>query len=131
MNGCHVQPEQMFNLIFGYNDRHAEDLGGAKSGDGGWDVSSSAIASDEIWVVQFVYLRNQSGARGNVLLRFHDGTDYYIGGAATTPARNVPTVWNGAVPLKAGDTVNVFQGLCLDGDNIQAGAWGYKMKLTQ
>jgi len=131
MSGCHVKPEQIFNLIFGYNDRWAHDLSGVVSGDGAYSASVGLVDDTEIYVAQFVYIRNRSGQRGDSFIRFHDGTDMYYAALAVTPTRYTPLIWNGSVPMKYGDQVYVKQDSCLNNDVMEAGVWGYKMKLTQ
>lgn len=118
-------------LLWGYNDRYAEDLGGTKSGAGQYSANSTAVPAGEIWVVNFVTLRNHTAARGAALLMVYDGSAYYRFVYDATPAQSVPLTYTGNLALKEGDFINVRMDTCQDGDTIHAGVWGYKMKVNQ
>ena len=118
------------NLPFGYRDRWAEQIGGTKSGDGAWYAATAAVPAGYVYVAQFMFLRNSSGARGARYFAFKSGASSFFVGYTLTPAINIPDIWSGAVLLKEGDTIYMYQSSCLDGDVILAGAWGYKMKVT-
>lgn len=131
MGGCHLDPNQWWNLVFGYNNRWVEDLGGTQSGAGAYNKASIAVPAGYIYVAQFVFARNTTGARGRATLFAYDAVDEYIFNSVAAPATNEPVTWNGGLVLKAGDTIGVRQISCLNGDVIQAGVWGYMMKLSQ
>lgn len=105
-------------------------LGGTKVGAGEYTQSSTAVPAGYVYVLQFVFMSNQTGARGRIILRADDGTNNYSFEFVSAPARYEVVSYTGALVLKAGDTVKVSQTSCLDGDVIQAGVWGYMMKLS-
>lgn len=117
------------NTVFGYSDRWSEDLSETKAGDGTYQGTTIVVPVGYVYVVNFMYYRNNTGARGNVSMRFHDGTTYYYAAFNTSPEQLVPTKWEGAVKLAAGDSVLITQNSCVHNDVIQAGVWGYKMKV--
>lgn len=131
IGGCHVKPEQFFNLIFGYNDRWTEDLSGIQSGAGTWEVHTTAVPAGYIYLLQFFYIKNTSGARGTATLRVNDGTDDFWMVQEDSPGRYEVVSFIGNLVLKEGDIAYMKQVSCADGDEISCGAWGYKMKLTQ
>jgi len=130
MPGCHVQPEQMFNLIFGYNDRYSEtgsDLGPAA---GPYDAVLGDVDPNEVWVINTIWGLNNT--RGCVIrLRFKMGADDHIVAAITTTAAGQTATWNGAVVMEEGDFVHVTFVNSLLNDDLYWGALGYKMVLTQ
>lgn len=130
-SGCHVKPEQIFSLIFGYSDRWTDWLGGTQSGAGNYVAYTTAPGSDEIFVVHVVFIRNTSGARGQAFIEARDGVETYVLNWDAGLARYETMLYSGSLVLKGGDQIRVRMNDCLDGDVISAGAWGYKMTLTQ
>ena len=57
------------NKLFAVNDRWNEWLGGTQSGAGAYTKSSTAVPAGYIYVLQFVFMSNQTGARGRIILR--------------------------------------------------------------
>lgn len=117
------------NVIFGYNDRVTEDLGGTKSGDGQYAKLSTAVPEGYVHQIQAITIRNNTMARGGTGIWIYDGSDYYSVAYELSPSLSVPLVALGPFTLKEGDRVNVRMGSCLDGDNIEAGLWGYAMEV--
>ena len=74
MPGCHVQPEQMFNLIFGYSDAFAETI--EVVGTGGNDVAGGSIVpSGEVWVATGISAQHNDPTARHTMLGVNDGTD--------------------------------------------------------
>lgn len=118
-------------MVWGYSDRYFEDLGGTKSGDGTYSSYGTPVPEGEVWVVQGLYISNESGARGYASLFLYVGASGYFLYNNQTPARYEHMRWDGALVLKAGDKARIFQLSCLDGDTINGGVWGYKMKVAE
>jgi len=117
-------------LLWGYYDRWAEDLGGTKSGAGTYQAQTTVVPAGYVYVLQCVSLVNDGGSRGRTRFFLMGGVNYVCLAAAVTPAQFVPLVWNGGVPLKEGDSVLVQMVSCLDADVLYGGAWGYKMRVN-
>ena len=117
-------------MLWGYSDRWAENLGGTKSGAGTYLASTVAVPAGWVYVAQFAFFRNITGVRGNAGIYFYDTVTAYWSCYVVAPVAWIPLLWNGAVPLCAGDSLRVTQSTCLDGDVIQAGVWGYKMRVS-
>lgn len=118
-------------LMWGYTDRLFESLGGIKSGDGVYDVQSSAVPAGEIHVIQRVSLRNVSGSRGTMLFSTGTGGVWITLAWAATQPQFTPLMVAGPIVIKAGDTIRVLQNNCLNGDVLEGGIWGYKMKVAE
>lgn len=118
-------------LIWGYSDRWLEDLGGTKSGAGNYQKFGAVVPAGYVYVLQALFIRNDSGARGRAYLEVYDGSDMYSLVTVMVPARYEVCAWDGALVLKAGDRVVVTQHTCLDADVLKGGSWGYKMKVTE
>lgn len=114
-------------LTWGYTARWAEDLSETKSGAGNYVAGTVAVPAGYVYVAQFMYIRNVSGSRGNVSMRFVGDAVNYYAVFDTGPVQYIPIVWSGNVPLEAGDSILITMNTCLDGDVVQAGVWGYKM----
>ena len=115
---------------FSVSARWAEDLGGTKVGAGTYSKYSVAVPSGYFYVAQFMFFRNTSGTRSSSYLSLYAGATRYILSFVFAPDRHIPDIWNGGVVLQQGDRVRITQSGCLDGDNIEAGVWGYLMKVT-
>lgn len=126
--GCHVQPEQFFNLIFGYNDRYVESESDLNAGAGTVEKSLSAVPAGEIWVLQAAHGLNSKRAAG-VVIRVTDGTDFADLTTGLTPASVSRVCWSGEVVMKEGDYVHFFFLGTIAGDDLYWNAWGYKMKV--
>lgn len=114
-------------LLWGYTDRYSEDLGGTKSGAGQYVGTGTSVPAGEVWTVNFVTLRNQTGSRGAGLLMVHDGSLYYRFAYEASSTQSIPLIFTGSLPLKEGDYIQVRMDACSDNDVLQAGVWGYKM----
>lgn len=117
-------------LLWGYSDRWAEWLGETKSGAGAFSGLTVVVPAGYVYVARFAFVRNNTGNRGAASIAFYDATNYHYCAYDASPVAWVPLLWNGALPLKAGDRMYTGMASCLDADVIQAGVWGYKMKVT-
>jgi len=118
-------------LVWGYSEKWAWVMDGTQSGDGNFVASTNVVPAGEIWILQCIYIRNQTGARGYQDLRVYGGGGYCVMGYSATPGVNEPLIWNGQIVLEEDDYARVLQTSCLNGDVIGACAWGYKMKVAE
>jgi hypothetical protein len=131
MNGCHIKPEQFFNLIFGYYDRWAETLTYTKVGDGTYYMSFTAVPAGEVWVLLGLSWTNRARViRCSPRLIFPSLASSYLKDG-NTPGAWAWDVWNGLAVLTASDTVGIVFYNCLNGDTVEGQVYGYKMKLSQ
>jgi len=130
LGGCHIKPEQFFNLIFGYYDRYAAQGSDLNPGAGPLTKTLPAVPAGEIWVVQMISASNQSRACTMMLGANLGGIDVwayrFVGGAAGDWA-----VWSGQIVLKQDDYIEVYFANNQAGDDLYWRAAGYKMKLSQ
>jgi hypothetical protein len=129
-DGCHVKPEQFFNLIFGYHDRYSATKTEFNPGGAPISLILPAVDPGEVWVLNTFWGMN--GTRDdNIQLKVNAGGEihYLAYGPSGGAAR--PIIWNGAIPLKQGDTLFVTFWANQAGDDLYCGALGSKMKLTQ
>lgn len=131
MNGCRLKPEQIFNFIFGYNDRYSEDVNATSTGAAGTYAYGTAVPADEVWVVESISFYHNDGAARRGVIGVYDGTRYawFVDQASLAALTYLP--WTGRVTLKAGDKVALYVAALANGKHIVGVAWGYKMKLTQ
>jgi hypothetical protein len=130
MNGCHIKPEQFFNLIFGYNAIYAESGSDLNPGAGTVVQTMSAVPAGEIWILQQVSLRNTArGAR--MIAHVYNGTTEWDLIDQTTGAAGVRAIWTGAVVMQAGDYIRLAFYATTAGDDLYWQARGYKMKVSQ
>lgn len=130
MTGCHVPPDQQWNLIFGYNNVYRE-VGQDLNPDAGTIAKSlGVVPAGQIWVVQNFGVSNEMRALTH-LLNIWDGTNYYPLLEATQSGTGYWVCWNGAVVLYPGECLRVFFRSTVAGDNLYWSARGYKMVLTQ
>jgi len=131
MSGCHVQPEQMFNLIFGYKDRYAEKIDWTMAG-ASETKSTTAVPAGEIWILNSLSIRNINGAATNFTVFLAVAAVEYVTCAWASGYVAYQTLyWNGSIVLKEGDNVRFLVTAAAAGENIEARIWGYKMKLSQ
>ena len=117
------------NLLFGYNDKWAENMGGDATGTE-WVKNSAVVPAGEIWVLQALSIRNETRAPGITYL-----FAYPIAGLpvclnyASSLALHEPLLIGGTFAIHAGGYVRVWMGGCQALDVIEGGTIGYKMKL--
>lgn len=129
--GCHVKPEQMFNLIFSYYDQYLELLETDDAPAGAFALSGTAVPADEVWVVRFVTARNKITNPSQIRIGILEGATLYPFVEAVAPGANIFVELNGMLVLKEADKVRARFGGCVLGDDLEVNISGYKMKLTQ
>jgi len=131
MAGCHVKPEQMFNLIFGYNDRVTDYAVKDSSATGFLDQVFPVVGPDVIYVVQAIWCQPRESATAVAYMGIKDGTNPHWIGASGVLAQYEPYTVTGQFVLKQGDQVLVSVMSGGDTKEFWMGYWGYKMKLVQ
>ncbi len=130
LGGCHVKPEQFFNLIFGYYDQYAEYDSDLAAPAGLVTKSGSAVPADEVWVITHIWSLNASrGAVQLILIANVEGDQHPL--IRTSPAAGLGQYWGGRLVLKEGDYLQWQFLSTVSGDDLYWGALGYKMKLSQ
>lgn len=131
MAGCHVKPEQMFNLIFGYNAPYFE-AGVIYSAAAGYnEIVFSTVPSGQLRIVRSVAAKDAITGGGYINFYIYyiatsfPITDSLVGGA---------NLWRGVkvdVVLPAGALLYCTWSGAVAGDLLEFRATGYNMKLTQ
>lgn len=131
MSGCHVQPEQMFNLVFGYNAIWAEDEAHLATGGDGTRTSDT-VPVGEVWVLTHVSMSDTTRTAVNYFWEITDA-----GGLITrflvqlAVDRYIVSRWDGWIALQAGEYVTLYYSGTALNDAMYGAFRGYKMKLTQ
>lgn len=131
MHGCHVKPEQMFNLIFGYN---AQLLWSLVEGAGANNCTKDGpeVPSDEVWVIEVIAFADSGRALTRVQIRIKEDADtYYLEDNLTTGGAGKFNSTRGPYYLAGGQKLNIYYGGSLTADDVWMILNGYKMKLTQ
>ena len=116
-------------MLWGYYDRWYEDLSFTMTAAAD-SKNSTPVPEGYVYVAQAIQVRNMTRDGTTHQITLLTGTaDQAIIAFATLMAKEVPTVWNGGVPLKKDDYVNVGVALGAVDDVVQAAVWGYKMRL--
>jgi|GEM_PF-5407289 len=129
--GCHVKPEQFFNLIFGYYDQVLIAKTVVATGTT-CVLDSDAPPSGEVWVITSV------GGSDNSRQSTYGEIGIMEGGINKRnlyPLAPVGVSWTlgtrTMIILQAGDKVRLRLGGTENGDTCEAFFHGYKMKLAQ
>lgn len=117
------------NVIFGYFDRWHENLGAVVSADGTYQSATGAVPTGYVYVLQHIYITNQTGSRGKATVYAQDDVSLVKLNVTVTPVRYGLTDWTGSVTLRSGDRAGVTMESCLENDVIDAHLWGYKMQV--
>lgn len=130
MSGCHVQPEQMFNLVFGYAGQILE-ADYVTTSNGTTSVLSTAVPPDEIHIVtQITVYHNDTVARTIRLLLEEGGGDCVL--ARVDGVDNLVTVdRQGWWVLVEGDQIEGRAISLASGKRVYLTISGYKMILSQ
>ena len=129
--GCHIKPEQFFNLIFGYNDRYAQQVSNLNASAGSNYLFGTTVPAGEIWVVGTMAASNVNTISSGISVGVYDGATYYTLTAKKSPAAAEWVPWSGIMVLKEGDRLFAWFGACAAGDDLFFNANGYKMKVAQ
>ncbi|MDP2107144.1 MAG: hypothetical protein Q8J76_14200 [Desulfobulbaceae bacterium] len=131
VGGCHIKPEQFFNLIFGYYDRYLEEETDTNAGTP-YNVKYGAVVpAGEIWVVTAAHAKNATRA-DNMAIGAGNPTDLYVVALTKSSAGAGEAIsFSGTLILKQGDRMRWEWGASWAGDDINWAASGYKMKLSQ
>ena len=122
---------QKLPLLWGFSEIWYEDLGGTQEGDGTYAVYSTPVEAGYIHVCQIISLRNNTGARGEILFGvYNDSAVVYVHGNLS-PAQYGPEVFSGCLVLEYPERIRVVHVNCLDGDVLEGGVRGYKMKIAE
>lgn len=130
MPGCHVKPEQMFNLIFGYAGQILEKTEVEGAGDH-TSAYSTPVPPNELHVMTGISAKHDDVNSRTLMLRVWDGTDFYHiarrEGIAKTEILDRQGMWI----LVEGDMI---EARCLSlgaGKSVFCEINGYKMILSQ
>ena len=128
--GCHIKPEQFFNLIFGYNDYYWHYNSTTNWGADYNFMSGDAVPAGEVWVVMAAHIKNIS--RGaSMAISVKNAAGQQIGlKSATTSVAGEAMAWSGMAILKEGDYIFYEIGDAVAGDGGNWGSLGYKMKVA-
>lgn len=131
VGGCHVKPEQFFNLIWGYNDRYAEADSELDPDAGEYYAYFTTVPAGEVWVLQLVMGADVTNAKRIQLRVEITGAAAYMLKDETPAAADQWVLWSGEVVLKEGDRASVRFFSVTAGDDLYWRAWGYKMVISQ
>jgi hypothetical protein len=131
MTGCHVPPNQQWNLIWGYYAHWVQILDKTAAA-ASEDIYSTAVPADECWFLQCATIANNTRAATVLLINLNDGTnEATVLARGASYAQYVPLAWTGQAAMGPGTKVRLRHTGATVGDSIGASVWGYKMKLTQ
>lgn len=108
-----------------FDDRYSEYLGETKSGDGDYVSESTPVPEGKVLILEHAHFINYTGTRGEMIMLVYDGsTEYPLQYLPSIPAMEL-FYWSGRLTLKEGDYFVVEQENCINGDELDAGIWGY------
>lgn len=131
MPGCHVQPEQMFNLIWGYNAIYKERISNTNANAGANFLYGTVVPTGQLWVGASLVGFNVNRSPTAISLGLYDGTTWYNLTQRAGAGAGVTIEWTGLAPLAAGSRFFAYITGCAAGDDIYLDIVGYKMVLTQ
>lgn len=131
MPGCHVQPDQQWNLIFGYNAPYLEQKINLAALAGDNFLVGTVVPAGEAWVVSGLSGINWTRVITRISGGIYDGAVYYSFFAKASPAIGEAVFCSVPLVVSAGNYVYCYYQGCTAGDDIYFNAAGYKMKLTQ
>ena len=131
MGGCHIKPEQFFNLIFGYYDVYNEGFDTTTTTAGDNTYTAAEVPSGEVWIITTLMGLNHTKAGGTI--HFGKRANTYNYPVIDTRYNTVTRIayWSGMLVLKAGERVYIIHGSCDLNDRRRGYILGYKMKLSQ
>lgn len=131
MSGCHVQPEQMFNLILGYAAHYWHYASTTNWGAGYNAMSGPAVPTGEVWVVVAAHIKNITRAASMAISVRNAAGEQVALQTGSTTAAGAAFAWSGMAVLQAGNFIFYEVSGCVAGDDGNWGSLGYKTKLTQ
>jgi len=131
MTGCHVQPEQMFNLIWGYNAAYAERISNLAASLGANFLYGTVVPAGELWVAVSLVAFDTIHNPDLISLGVYDATTWFNLTQKAGPGIGATVEWTGIAPIPAGSKAFAYFTSCNAGDDIYLDIIGYKMKLTQ
>lgn len=122
---------QKLPMVWGYSAIWDENLGGAAEG-ASWNVGTSVIPADEIWMLQALSIKNATRATTPVFLYIiRDSSAVVTLTYVANLAIGIPLFITVDIALRSGDVVWVYMGGCVALDVIEGGVCGYKMKIAE
>jgi hypothetical protein len=131
MTGCHVKPEQVFNLILGYNDDYLEQASNTNAAAGNNFLYGTVVPADEVWVVCGISGINVTRAITQISGGIYNGSTYHALFGANSPAASQIVYCPISLIVGPGNKVYAIYIGCTAGDDIYLNIAGYKVKLTQ
>lgn len=117
------------NVLFGYNDRYAENLSHTMTETATYQMDFTVVTEGEVWVVESIAARD-AGTIVRIFLRGRTNAGTLINLADETPAAATNWVlWGGRLVLKYQDHVRITFQAAQDADALEGHVWGYKMKV--
>lgn len=119
------------SLLWGYSDRWAERVENTNLSAGTQTIQSAVVTTGYVYVLSFVAYRTVSASCTTMILQAHDGSQQYEWEAQTPPATAKWYNVAGAIPLRAGDRVQLTGANFTAGDDLYLSLFGYKMQVDQ
>lgn len=117
------------NIIFGYSSPLRENLGDICPNPGTYSSLTGAVPAGELWRVEFVTLRNMSGARGPSRITAVTTVGETVLAFTPSPVEDVPIEYSGVLTLVEGDRIGVYVQNCQTDDIVDAEVLGYRMTI--
>ena len=120
---------QKQNLQPGYHSQYFESFGGLVSGT---TETFDATAVDEGYIIwlQCIEARNNSASGCEIFLIINIGGSQMIVAVEAGVTISIPVVWNGSIPMKKDDYVQVYVKAAVDGNAIECCCVGYKQQIA-
>jgi len=117
------------NTLWGYKEHLTESAREVKSGDGIWTWLSTPVPAGEVHKLEFAFGRNESADVTTSQLHCVSAGVVYVLKYKATMIRWEPIDFVGQLTLHEGDQLRIRMSGCLDGQQMDGGLWGYKMKV--
>lgn len=117
------------NVIWGYDRRYKEDLGGLVDDTGNYLQYGSTVPGGEVWVLQVITVQSDNVSTDEILIFINDGTKTWKLKQEKVVPFQVPVVWTGEFVLGANMRIGILAAGCDEDDDIVALALGYKMDI--
>ena len=131
MAGCHVKPEQAFNLIFGYESQYFERVFDLNPGASTKFLYGTAVDPGEVWVITSMAAFNNTRDPATISVGVYDGATWMNATQQAGPGAGITISYQGQLPMKAGDKAFAYFTGGQAADDLYLDIIGYKMKLTQ